>query len=346
MLPTVNDHVQTPEIICFGEALVDRLGPLGGDFSDCYSTQDCLGGAPANVVCALAKLGIHVAFIGRLGSDAIGTDFKNLFVERDVDFSCLQIDPLLPSRVVLVCRDANGERSFGGFDGNKGNGFADEAINLEELCNQWPLIASNAQWLLVGTIPLAFPMSSQSLLWILKQAAHQGIRIALDVNWRPIFWDSSFLADSGPSQLARDAIQSVVELASLLKLSKEEAICFFNSSDPLEISHSLTNKPDVVITDGALPIKWLLNGFFGTMNVSSSLPIIDTTGAGDCFTAGLLSKIVSTRKLPTNHEEAEQMIRFAAACGALVCSGAGAITPQPSYEEVRSFMISGFGGKS
>ena len=57
---------QLPEVICFGEALVDRLGPLGGDPLVDSPVEDCLGGAPANVACGLAKLGTKVAFLGCL----------------------------------------------------------------------------------------------------------------------------------------------------------------------------------------------------------------------------------------------------------------------------------------
>ena len=39
-----------------------------------------------------------------------------------------------------------------------------------------------------------------------------------------------------------------------------------------------------------------------------------------------------------NYKDAESMIKFAAACGALVCGGAGAIHPQPSEEEVQAFL--------
>lgn len=59
-------------MLCFGEALVDRLGPLGGDPATDLPVDDRLGGAPANVACGLARLGTKTALIGRLGRDEIG----------------------------------------------------------------------------------------------------------------------------------------------------------------------------------------------------------------------------------------------------------------------------------
>ena len=72
-------------VICLGEALVDRLGPPGGDPAVDQPVDDRLGGAPANVACGLARLGTPVAFAGRLGHDAIGAAFSRLFDERGVE---------------------------------------------------------------------------------------------------------------------------------------------------------------------------------------------------------------------------------------------------------------------
>ena len=61
---------QEPEVICFGEALIDRLGPPGGDPEVDRPLEDCFGGAPANVACGLARLGISVAFFIKVLRDA------------------------------------------------------------------------------------------------------------------------------------------------------------------------------------------------------------------------------------------------------------------------------------
>ena len=63
-------------------------------------------------------------------------------------------------------------------------------------------------------------------------------------------------------------------------------------------------------------------------------PLIDTTGAGDAFTAGLINQLLRVLFHPATYKEAEAVIEFAAACGGLVCTGAGAIDPQPTYKEV------------
>ncbi|WP_320663664.1 carbohydrate kinase [Prochlorococcus sp. MIT 1223] len=331
---------QSPKVICFGEALIDRLGPLGGDPSVDHPVKDYFGGAPANVACALAKLGADVGFIGRLGDDQIGNDFRKLMLERGINISCLQTDFEKPSRIVLVRRDVNGERSFGGFSGKNFNGFADEEINLNILSQNLSKVASSADWLLLGTIPLAFRSSSKCLWWLIEHALLKQVRIVLDVNWRPIFWDSKLNPDSGPTSSAVLAITPLLEIASLIKLSKEEAIWFFDTDDPSVISKSLPQKPNIVVTNGSLPIRWFMNSFSGETSVISSIVVRDTTGAGDAFTAGLIFQLIQQSNAIENSTEIDRIITFAAACGALVCQAPGAIETQPGLKQVENFLFS------
>jgi fructokinase len=309
-------------VICLGEALIDRLGPLGGDPARDQPVDDRLGGAPANVACGLARLGTTVAFVGRVGGDAIGADFQHLFSQRGVDTSTLQLDPSHPTRIVLVRRSGDGERQFQGFAGDQGDGFADQAL-------QPVALPACARWLLVGTIPLASAQSAHALLDAVAQARSQGIALALDVNWRPTFWDPAADPVAGPTQAAQSAIRPLLEQAALIKLAREEALWFFAGDDPRVISSGLPQRPDVVVTDGSAPVRWCIGGTSGIQPALSPPQVVDTTGAGDAFTAGLLHRWLAP---------VAERLRFAAACGALVCAGAGGIDPQPTEAQVEAFL--------
>ncbi len=332
--------MNNPKIICLGEALVDRLGPLGGDPAFDEPIDDCLGGAPANVACGLAKLGLDVAFIGCLGNDAIGQKFDNLFKSRGINLNGVQIHETLPTRIVLVRRDIDGERTFGGFLGSEENTFADMSLNLEALKERWPLLDMKAKWLLLGTIPLANKTSRKVVEWTIQKALQKNIYIAIDINWRPTFWDANCSPDTPPDINTQNLIKPFLETASLIKLAKEEAHYFFNTEDPNEVSKSLPQVPSVVITDGSNPIRWVLGNFIGQTQPLKPSVVLDTTGAGDAFLAGLISQTLIYSLDPRSQTQAEEMIRFAAACGALVCAGAGAIDPQPDSLEVENFLSS------
>ena len=72
--------MKSVKVVAIGEALIDRLVPPGGDPSVDLPVDDCFGGAPANVACALSRLGVNVAFIGSLGKDVFGRNFKHLLI--------------------------------------------------------------------------------------------------------------------------------------------------------------------------------------------------------------------------------------------------------------------------
>jgi len=334
-----------PLVLSLGEALVDRLEPPDGDR---------LGGAPANVACALARLGTPSAFLGRLGRDAIGEAFAAVFAERGVDTSALQWDAQRPSRVVLVQRDASGDRQFGGFAGAGGAGasrvgassgggmcFADQALDAAELSAALGPLLAAAHWLLVGTIPLASPAAASALRLACHEAAAAGVALALDVNWRPTFWDPAADPASGPNPAQIAAMAPLLQQAALIKCAAEEARWLFGSDDPAVLRAALPQYPDVVVTNGGAPLRWCVAGRSGELP-AFRVPVVDTTGAGDAFTAGLLHGLLNGPLNGLLHNQVqgaaairpEPLLRFASACGALVCQGAGAIDPQPSADAV------------
>jgi fructokinase len=298
--------------------------------------DDRLGGAPANVACALARLGTPSAFVGRLGRDAIGEDFRALFAARGVDTSALQWDAQRPTRIVLVRRDATGDRQFGGFAGDRGAGFADQALDATALSAALGPLLAAARWLLVGTIPLASPAAASAVQCAVRQAAAACVPLALDVNWRPTFWDPAADPSSGPSVAQIEAIAPLLQQAAVIKCAREEAEWLFGSSDPAVVSASLPQRPGVVVSDGGAPVRWWLRGEPGELP-AFAVPVVDTTGAGDAFTAGLLHGLAGSP------QALEPVMRFASACGALVCQGAGAIDPQPDAAQVRAFLAAGPG---
>jgi fructokinase len=323
------------KVICVGEALIDRIRNKSNQ-----GFTDFLGGAPANVVCALRKLNIDATFIGSLGSDDYGKKFITKFNELEVNLDFLQLDNNSSTRVVNVDRDQFGDRFFSGFEESAHSCFADEVLSkklIEKEILNLEKFFLESKYLVTGTILLSSPKSAETIFFLLEQAKKYNVEVVIDLNWREVFWDHSSFS-SAISKAARvNLIKRFLNHANVLKLAHEEATLFFEDANPLLISQQLSNSPDVIITDGKNPVSWYINGMKGITDTPSSQRIVDTTGAGDAFLAGLISKLISSG-YPSNELEIEDCIKFAGVCGLLTCLGEGAIEQQPYYEKVNKFL--------
>ena len=173
--------------------------------------------------------------------------------------------------------------------------------------------------------------------FLLSLANKFDVKIIIDLNWREVFWDFATSSSETSKKERVNLIRNLLNEAHILKLAKEAAILFFENEKPKEISERLLNRPDVIITDGANPILWFINEVQGMTEVLKSPKIIDTTGAGDAFLAGLISQLLSF-DYPSNETEIKYCVRFASVCGLLTCLGEGAIEQQPDHSQVNEFL--------
>ena len=154
------------KVICIGEALIDRIRNKSNQ-----GFKDFLGGAPANVACALRKLKIDTTFIGSLGIDDYGKKFITQFNELDVNLDFLQLDNDSPTRVVNVDRDQFGDRFFSGFEKRSHSCFADE-IQSKKLIQQEILNLEKSfletKYLVTGTNLLSSPISTETIFFLHK----------------------------------------------------------------------------------------------------------------------------------------------------------------------------------
>ena len=191
--------------------------------------------------------------------------------------------------------------------------------------------------MVTGTNLLSSPISAETIFFLFEQANKFKVIIVIDLYWREVFWDHSSFSSEISKAARVHLIKKFLNHANVLKLAKEEATLFFEDENPFLISQQLSSRPDVIITDGKNPVAWYINGLQGITETPSSQNIVDTTGAGDAFLAGLISKLISSG-YPTNEIEIEDCIKFAGACGLLTCLGEGAIEQQPYYEKANKFL--------
>jgi fructokinase len=130
----------------------------------------------------------------------------------------------------------------------------------------------------------------------------------------------------------------VLTQADFIKMSEDEAEWLFDSVSPQAISQKLPNSRGIFVTAGSKGCDYSINhltGFVPAFKVDA----IDTTGAGDSFVAACIHQLcqqdVSTI---ADAETATNIIKYAAAAGAIATMKPGAIDAQPTDAEVMKFL--------
>ncbi|MEI6426896.1 MAG: carbohydrate kinase [Pseudanabaena sp. ELA607] len=319
----------TPQVICLGEALIDLLAhEVGVPYEKVTSWQSELGGAPANVACGLARLGGAVAFVGCVGQDEAGKKLFDGLHQRGVDTRGLKVLPEATTRQIYVTRTAHGERQFVKFGAEKPDlPFADSLLTADHVPES---LFVDADFLVLGTNALSSEESSRAVGRALKLAEKHFVRVVVDLNWRPMFWQD-------PGQALR-LIPVLLRYADFLKVSLEEAQSVLRLNSPAAIVQAFNQLEGVIVTNGNKECRYYL-GERQSRQAAFTVNPIDTTGAGDAFLAGFLHQLcqIPLQKLD-DPVCAHGVIRYACATGALTTLGKGAIQSQPTHDQVMAFL--------
>ncbi|MDJ0731080.1 MAG: carbohydrate kinase [Crocosphaera sp.] len=317
-----------PQIICIGEILFDCLADqLGKELNEVRSWTAYPGGAPANVACGLIKLGVSAAFIGCIGEDKPGEELVDLVEKVGVNLTGIQRHTSAKTRQVYVTRSQRGERQFAGFGNIQTEEFADTQLDAEQLPES---LFSQGKYLVTGTLELAYPNSKKAIFKAIELAKKYQLKIFIDVNWRPVFWQNI--------ETAKPLILQVLHEADVIKCSQEEANWLFNTENPQKIAEQFSKIQGVLITLGEKGCHYYLGKNKGTVE-GFSVKVIDTTGAGDSFVAGFLSQCCRYEdEILNNPEIAKQGIIYSNAVGALTTTKPGAIAAQPTKEETEIWL--------
>ena len=99
------------DVVALGELLIDftssGLSPQGNPLFEANP-----GGAPANVLAMLQKLGKKTAFIGKVGRDAFGSFLAETVTEAGIDIRSLRRDEEIPTTLAIVTTLKGGDRDF------------------------------------------------------------------------------------------------------------------------------------------------------------------------------------------------------------------------------------------
>lgn len=339
------------------------------------------GGATANVAAACSKLGTRSAFAGCVGNDDMGQELIQILgTKYGVDVSLVQQSTAsrYPTRRVMVTRDMTGDRAFGAFYQDRAaDDFADAHLDADVLLEKTePLFqqlehqhdngddsSHHTLWMVCGTLSLAYPESAKAIRRIVhrgKQTGAGSCRLLVDVNWRPVFWKcDNNIADENSVAIEKDARRQILDFcqqqADVIKLTDEEAEWLLgipaatSLEKPSLVADAFPKAFAVLVTAGEQGASYSMWGITGRLDAAAmidSSKVVETTGAGDAFTAGFLHQLLQldlakAAKMPLDKRAVlvEDLIRFASITGGLTCTAEGAMAAQPTLTEVESYMV-------
>ncbi|XP_059671134.1 probable fructokinase-6, chloroplastic isoform X2 [Cornus florida] len=308
--------------------LIDFVPTISGlSLADAPAFKKAPGGAPANVAVGIARLGGSSAFIGKVGEDEFGYMLANILKENNVNNEGMRFDTGARTALAFVTLRDDGEREFMFFR----NPSADMLLQEDELDLD---LIKKAKIFHYGSISLITEPCKSAHIAAAKAAKDAGVILSYDPNLRLPLWPS---VDS-----AREGILSIWETADIIKISEEEISFLTKGEDPYDdaVVRKLyhPNLKLLLVTEGPDGCRYYTEEFSGRVK-GIKVDAVDTTGAGDAFVAGVLSKLAVDDSLIQNEDRLRDALRFANACGALTVMERGAIPALPTREAVLDTLL-------
>jgi fructokinase len=297
-----------------GEALVDLVPG-----SEPRSFTASPGGSPYNVAIGLARLGLDTSLMARLADNALGRILRERALAEGIDLSASP-RATEPTTLAVVSLDAQARASY--------DFYLDGTADWQWTASEVSRAPEPVTVLHFGSLASWTSPGDEHILNLATRMRGRGdVLVSYDPNVRP-----RLLNDPEHGQRM---VERGVRLAHLAKASQEDVAWLYPGQTVAEVArHWLAlGATVVVITDGANGADAFTAPGPAIHRPARDVSVVDTVGAGDSFTAGLLGSLVRRgRDYPAGLAECPQAelaaaLDDAATAAALTCQRAGSDPP-------------------
>ncbi|MBI2671226.1 carbohydrate kinase family protein [Candidatus Woesearchaeota archaeon] len=303
------------DVIALGSCTVDNFVIIKEGYKDLKPGDKVLiehlfteiGGAASNSSISLAKFGLKIKIITKLGADHNALIIKHKLKENNIDLHYAKSEKYMTPYAVILISKRDKDRIVFAYKGAS-DYLSHEDFNFSEL---------NTKWIYLGSLlGQSFKTAEQVALY----AKRKKINV--------LFNPSSYLAAKG-----KNGLHKILSSAKILILNKEEAQLVLGKK--IEIKELLIGLKKlgpkiVVITDGKNTIH-AINERCSYKLEPYKVKIVSTLGAGDAFAAGFLGSYIKNESIETS-------LRIGAANSASVLQHYGATTNTLSYKLAVEFV--------
>src|SRR4051812_6628816 len=247
--------------VVIGEALVDLVGQRGSRTMVAHP-----GGSPANVALGLARLGDPVTLLTRLGRDAFGEMISTHLQSNGVRVDAGPDDGARTSLAVA----------------SLAAGVATYDFRIEWDVGELAPLPVEARCVHTGSLATALAPGAAHVTDLLERERQRGrVTISYDPNVRP--------ALLGSPEDARPGIEHLVSLSDVVKVSDEDLRWLYPDRRDEDVARDwlALGAPLVVVTRGGDGV-FAVTASLELVRPATRIDLVDTVGAGDSFTAGLL----------------------------------------------------------
>lgn len=310
------------DVVALGELLIDFTPLKSDEGKACYERNP--GGAPANVLVMLSRLGKRTAIISKVGDDGFGHFLKETVENAGVDVSGLIESPSFNTSLAFVTLDSSGDRSF---DFVRRNG-ADVMLSQQELSLD---LIDACRVFHFGSVSMTGEPVRSSTIAAAEYAKAHGKIISCDPNYRPLLWSSE--------AEAVEVMGNLLRLADVVKVSAEELALLTGEKNPEEGAATLLEAGArfAFVTLGEQGCCYAARSGAHGRVPGYRVQTVDTTGAGDTFCACVLSGLLDCAFSP-KQGELERIVDFANAAAALSTTKRGAISAMPCVQEIHNLI--------
>lgn len=272
MSEAVPAAAQLPAVTVIGEALIDLVQlDAPGD----YRARP--GGSPFNVAVGLARLGHRTALMARLADNTFGRMLRTHAAAEGIDLTYAPA-AAEPTTLAVVSMDAEGRASY--------DFYLDGTADWQWTEAETALVPQDTAVLHFGSVASWTPPTAEHIHSVAQRLRAGGTTLlSYDPNVRP--------ALLGAPERGRQAVERSVGIAHLVKASRED-IEWLYPDTPIDriAAHWLElGALLVVITDGPDGAHAFHSTGGSLSRPGRKVAVVDTVGAGDAFTAGLLGAL-------------------------------------------------------
>ena len=273
-----------------------------------------IAGAESNFAVALARLGVPVTWISRLGADRMGSLIRAALEREDVDLRWVREDAQAPTGLFYKWR-AGGRTSVAYVRRGSAASRLEPADVPDEALEGASLVHLTGITMALGEGPRAL------VLDLARRARAAGAIVTFDPNHRPALWESAAAAAA--------AMEPVLEHVDWYLCGAAEGEALLGDAD---VAGALAARgvPGAVVRtgDGSL-VAW--SGERVEVAPGRSETVVDEVGAGDAFAAGFAYGLLHGWEPPVAAEAAHVIAGWA-------LRGTGDWETLPRLDEVRDLL--------